>query len=338
MLAQAVKQAHNSPVVIDLFADQDTTEVTQNIYPVTNLSLSTIRSTVECLLFIHKIDWVIYGSGLENEPDTLAYLETKFKVLGNSAALCRQFKETLFFFEQLSQLGIPYPEAQFHPPKNTKGWLIKPISHAGGIGITRCTRDAKADEYYQKFYAGVSGSVLFCSDGHDFDVIGIQRQWTRSQNDFTFSGIICDNILPADTLSIVKGWIKKIVRIYALKGLASLDFIWNGQVCYFLEINPRPPASMMLYPELDLLTAHVIGRLPQRKAKSTVCALHIIYARKPCRIKQFTWPLWSFDRPKINTQIQINQPICSIMAQEPTIQQTLDSLLEKSSFIENQLY
>jgi len=133
----------------------------------------------------------------------------------------------------------------------------------------------------------------------------------------------------------VHNWLDKLVRVYGLKGLASLDFIWNGESCYFLEINPRPPASMMLYPELDLLSAHITGSLTAT-VDNSMRALQIVYARQMHTIPaEIDWPVWSFDRPKPHSSIQVGEPICSIMAQEATAEQTLAQLLARQTHIEN---
>lgn len=339
MLAHAVRQAGYRPLVIDLFADQDTKAIAEQLWQVDNFSLAVVQSVIEHLLLSHKIQWVIYGSGLENQPETLEYLAENFTLTGNNAAVCKQLSCKKVFFKQLDKLNIRYPEVRFCSPENTDNWIIKPIKHVGGLGISWCSRSAKEDEYYQEFCAGQPGSVLFCADGERFELIGFHRQWTVAQDNFAFAGIVQESVLPEAEQQRVQGWLKKLVNYYHLKGLGSLDFIWDGETCYFLEINPRPPASMMLYSELDLLSAHLTGRLTGFAEVETIRTLQIIYAKQPCKVTPlFEWPEWSFDRPNINTSLHTNEPICSIIAQEETVQQALDSLLARQQFIENNLY
>ena len=358
MLANAAKQAGYRPLVIDLFGDQDTTAIAEQFWRVDDLSLVSIRDIIPVVLSKYNVATLVYGSGMENQPETLAYLAQSFKILGNSPATCQQLNDKISFFKQLGKLSIRYPEVRFSLPQDKTGWLIKPRKNIGGLGISHCDRVATEDEYYQRFYTGQSGSVLFCSDGLNFDLIGWQRQWSRSAEDFSFSGIIRDCILPLEAQQEVLLWLTKLVAEYKLKGLASLDFIWNGQYCYLLEINPRPPASMMLYPELDLFTAHNTGRLrdensvipesnlsfdsiaaSEKQWNKSIYALQIVYARQGCCIpKNIKWPEWSCDHPHIVGNIPANVPICSIIAQEKTVQLTLDSLLVRQQFIENNLY
>lgn len=339
MLANAAKQAGYQPLVIDLFADQDTAKMAVQLWQVDDLSLISIQAIIPTILLKYKVAALIYGSGMENQPETLAYLAQSFKIFANVVTTCQQLNNKKTFFKQLDKLTIRYPEVRFSLPQDKTGWLIKPIQHIGGLGISHCDRVATENEYYQRFYTGQSGSVLFCSDGLHFDLIGWQRQWSRTADDFSFAGIVQDCILPQEVQQEVLVWLAKLVAEYGLKGLASLDFIWNGQRVYFLEINPRPPASMMLYPELDLFTAHMIGRLKQKQRSKSIYALQIVYARQDCCIpKNIKWPQWSCDHPQIASNIPANAPICSIIAQEKTAQQALDSLLTRQQFIENNLY
>ena len=339
MLAQAVRHAGYIPLVIDLFADQDAEALAEKVWQVGDLSLATIRQVIRRILLSYKIHCVIYGSGMENQPETLIYLAENFTVAGNTAAVCKRLSCKKTFFKQLDTLGIRHPEVRFCLPEEMAAWLIKPSNHLGGVDISWCDRKTREGEYYQKFCLGQSGSVLFCTDGQHVDLIGFHRQWTVDQENFSFAGIIQECVLPEVEQQRVQSWLEKLINSYNLKGLGSLDFIWNGESCYFLEINPRPPASMMLYPELDLIDAHMTGQLTLAKQDKKVRALQVVYAQQSCKIqKPIEWPEWSFDRPNLHTRIQKDEPICTIMAQEKTVQQTLDSLLEKKIIIENNLY
>lgn len=339
MLAQALRHANYLPLVIDLFADQDTELIAEQLWQVEDLSLEVVQGVIDSILLSYNVEGVVYGSGLENHLATLGYLSERFNVIGNDITVVKQVCSTKAFFAQLDTLGIRHPDVLFHPPEDNAGWLIKPVYHAGGLGISYCKRKAGEHEYYQRFCKGMVGSVLFCVSGEQFSLIAYHRQWTVSQDNFTFAGIMHENFLPAIEQQRIQGWLEMLVSYYHLKGLASLDFIWDGRSCYFLEINLRPPASMMLYPELELLNAHMTGQLTDITPDNTVRAMQIVYAKQECNIKRgVIWPEWSFDRPKKNTQIRIGAPICSIMAHEKTAQQTLDSLRRRHIFIENNLY
>jgi len=204
MLAHAVRQAGYSPLVIDLFADQDTDAIAEQLWQVDNFSLAVVQAVIERLLLSYKIQWVIYGSGLENQPETLAYLTEHFNVTGNDSSLCRRLNCKQSFFKQLDLLEVCHPDVQFYPPKNSTGWLIKPVKHAGGVGISWCDRAAGDNEYYQRFCQGEAGSVLFCANGEQYELIGFHRQWTVNQDNFAFAGIINEAFLPEKQQQIVR--------------------------------------------------------------------------------------------------------------------------------------
>lgn len=336
MLAHVVRQAGYVPLVIDLYADQDTVAIAGRVWQIKNLSLAEVRVAVANLLLNYKIQWIIYGSGLENYPDTLEYLGSCSQLTGNGFAVIRQLNAKQTFFRQLDKLGIQHPDVLFDPPGNNAGWLIKPVKHMGGLGIRVCDGNAKESEYYQKFCTGQVNTALFCADGEQFQLIGFQRQWTATKDNFAFAGIITESCLPLEQQQAVRHWLKKLTSFYSLKGLASLDFISNDQGCFMLEINPRPPASMMLYPELDLLDAHRTGRVNITIKDKAIRALQIVYANRQCKIPpEVKWPEWSFDLPKSATCILVNEPICSIMARGKIAEQALARLQGQQTHIEN---
>lgn len=342
MLAQAARQAGYLPLVIDLYADQDTEALAEQVCQVESLALAIVQPIVEQLAslytFTFTFTFVVYGSGLEGYQETLFWLAENFQLKGNDAVVLQQFADKQQLFKQLDCLHIRYPEVCFAMPQQRSNYLLKPQNNVGGIGVSRCYRTAQLGEYYQRFCDGQVGSVLFCVKGEQTRLIGFHRQWTVAQDDFTFAGIMRANILPADEQQRVQSWLADLVKYYQLQGLGSLDFIWDGNTCYFLEINPRPPASMLLYPELNLFSAHIGAQFTGLTADQNIQALQIIFARKSCEIRKIEWPKWSFDRPKIKTEIAKGEPICSIVAQGITIQQVENSLLAKQQFIENNIY
>ncbi len=338
MLAQAAKQAGYASLVIDLYADQDTEALAEKVCRVDDLSLARVRITVESLAKVYAIKCVVYGSGLEFSPETLSWLAVNLQLKGNESVVLQQFSNKEHFFRQLKVLQICYPEVCFSKPRESSGWLLKSMQSAGGVGVRRADSDAGANEYYQRFCVGEVGSVLFCANGKQAQVIGFHRQWAAGRHDFTFAGIMRAPILPKRKQQQVQEWLERLVAHYQLQGLGSLDFIWDGRQCYFLELNARPPASMSLYPELDLFTAHLTGQVTILQPDTLVRGLQIVFARKRCHIKQIQWPQWSYDRPKIQTEIMKGEPVCSIMAQGMTVQQLEESLLEKQQFIENNIY
>lgn len=335
MLAQAAKNANFIPLVVDLFADQDTQDIAEKVIQLKDLSLSSLRPEVLSLQAEYTIQVVVYGSGLEDEIESLIWLESQYQIYGNSAAVNASYCDNKRLFQHLDQLNIPYPKVSFVVPDKISNYLKKSSKSSGGQGVAFNTDALNTDEYYQQYQKGESGSVLFLAAKQGIQIIGFHRQWTVSAKDFSFAGIIKQNILPAKQAHQVAVWLNELVKIYDFKGLGSLDFIWDGKQCYFLEINCRPPASMMLYPELDLLSTHISEEFVLENLDPTIKGLQVIYAVENCLIEMPKWPKWSFDRPKNTTRIQSGQPICSIMADGKSVLQVEGILQDRKIFIQN---
>jgi predicted ATP-grasp superfamily ATP-dependent carboligase len=128
---------------------------------------------------------------------------------------------------------------------------------------------------------------------------------------------------------LIKGWLKKLVPVFALKGLNSLDFIQAGDKSFVLEINPRPSASMQLY-DADLFNRHIKasqGELIDCRLHSGYTGYQIVYAEQDILIPEaFAWPPWCMDLPGFGVMCRKGQPICSIIAHKKRAQAVMNEL------------
>ena len=345
MLAQAAAKAGYVPLIIDLYDDLDTRKFAQDIHCVPSLGKKFLAPAINSLVKHYGVKNVIYGSGFEHFPLSLAYLAGRVTVWGNTSENFIQLNNKQLFFSRLKDLSIPFPEVCFTPPASPEGWVLKPSSGFGGFGISRFNgRLTNTPGYWQRYQPGQAHSVLFLANGVQTTILGFNRQWPVRLNDenaFVFSRIINSTDLTEEQKGLVSVWAGKLVAHYALKGLNSLDFIQYGPELYLLEVNPRLPASMQLY-EGDLLTQHIKacqGELQVNKpAVVSVCGYQIIYANRPVRIpRKFGWPPCAMDIPKAGTLINTHQPICSIIARQNDSESVLRQLDQTQDFILNQL-
>ena len=130
----------------------------------------------------------------------------------------------------------------------------------------------------------------------------------------------------------ITDWLKKLVPVFALKGLNSLDFIQAGDQSFVLEINPRPSASMQLY-DADLLSRHIKasqGELTDYRLHHGYTGYQIVYAEQDVLIPEaFAWPAWCMDLPECGGICRTGQPICSIIAHQKRAQSVMNELLIK---------
>jgi len=337
MLAQAAKNAGLKPLVIDLFADLDTQCHAEAIRQIPSLAEKQLIPALDYFIERYAVAHVIYGSGFENYPESLRYLGSRLLVLGNPPDTFVKLHDKPAFFSKLDKLNFPYPEVCFDAPNNLDNWLVKPMQGQGGVGIKRYHPEDRAESavYWQKYQAGTQHSVLFLADGQKMQVIGFNTQWTvnLSENqEFIFSGVINSCALVNEQKELITAWLKKLVPVFALKGLNSLDFIQAGDKSLVLEINPRPSASMQLYDD-DLLKRHIKasqGELTDYRSHAGYKGYQIVYAERDVMIPNgFEWPSWCMDLPGNGGICLEGQPICSIIAHQKRAQSVMNDLLNK---------
>ncbi len=334
MLAQAANNAGLKPLVIDLFADLDTQCHAEAFKQVPSLAEKHLIPALDHFIERYAVAHVIYGSGFEYYPESLHYLGSRLLVLGNLPDTFVKLHDKPAFFYILDKLNIPYPEVCFYSPDCADNWLVKPMQGQGGLGIKSYhpKEPAELAVYWQKYQAGTQHSVLFLANGQDAQVIGFNTQWTvrlSERQEFIFSGIINSCDLLKEQEEQITDWLKKLVPIFSLKGLNSLDFIQAGDKSLVLEINPRPSASMQLY-DADLLSRHMKasqGELIDYRLHSGYTGYQIIYAKQDVLIPEaFAWPEWCMDLPGFGVMCRTGQPICSIIDHQNGAQSVMNEL------------
>ena len=245
-------------------------------------------------------------------------------------------------------MKIAYPETVFNSPETTGLWLQKPYRGEGGTQIAyhETTANAAKDAFYwQRFMSGETGSVTFLASEQGVNILGFNRQWVDGRDPdhpFIFSGI-CNRVLfEIKHRKILREILSRLLEIYPLRGLGSLDFIINDGVCYVLEINARIPASAQLYGRY-LFNQHmdaVCGSLKvKRKHHHKPKGYQVIFALDKIEIfPGFVWPEWVVDRPADGAIISQGQPICSIIAGGKNARQVQMRLQQRQIFIQNILF
>jgi methenyltetrahydromethanopterin cyclohydrolase len=345
MLAQAAQLTGFKPLVIDLFADLDTRLYAVEYQQVSALSIACLAPAVDYFIQHYAVGSIVYGSGFELYPDSLYYLQARLQLLGNSPDTFKRVQNKAEFFAVLTQLNIPYPESVFTPPHNQQDWLIKPLQGQGGVGIQHAEKFKQfyfypsqrpfrflkpersslvSSVYWQKYQQGSAHSVLFLADAHIAQVVGFNTQWTVG-NGFIFSGIFNHCSLAKHHQAEIINWLNKLVPVFKLTGLNSLDFIHQHGQNYALEINARPPASMQLY-AADLLPSHLAANL-FAPTQTDYTGYQIIYAPKDLRIPEnHVWQNGYHDLPTAGQLCRTGQPICSIIAHQSSPDAVLDEL------------
>ncbi|WP_347989456.1 ATP-grasp domain-containing protein [Methylomonas sp. AM2-LC] len=344
MLVQLAVAAGYYSIAVDCFADMDTLQLAMSCKRVNDLSLAELKPAIAKLQKHHTFNYIIYGSGFEAFPESLEFLAAQGLLLGTAPLVFQRLLDKPDFFKQLTQLGITYPHSLFCKPIETKNYLFKPFYSQGGqeIRFISVTDDAAINMgYWQQYLPGQPMSVTFLACNNQFRILGYNHQWTHAIDDqeFLFAGVANGAELSLQNQALLSRVLEKLLPVYSLQGLASLDFIVLDEQCYLLEINARPPASAQLY-GADVFNWHMqacLGSLPTLSTQATTpCAYQIVFAAFTIQIPDdIQWPDWVHDIPAAGVIIGKGQPICSIIAAENTVQQLSDQLLYRQHLIEN---
>lgn len=340
MLAQSARRAGWRVIALDLFGDVDTRAAVddwQQIGDPATLQLDPAR-TYRALERASRIPGVmgwVAGSGFESCPQLLQTRFPALPLLGNSLQAYEAVRTPVRFFGLLATHGIPFPETLAQPPRETNGWLRKDASGTGGWHIRRAgareepLRAGHSDVYFQRMCAGRSMSALFAAHGGSATVLGFNEQIIVPQrrHPFTWRGAIGPVEVPAGLASQVHHAVQTIVAHTHLVGLNSLDFLFDGERFFVLEVNPRPSATMALYDGHllpSLLALHVRacrGEALDQPARAThappIRGEQVVFARaghtvSPAFVARAQQRGWCHDVPTAGTPIAAGTPLCSV--------------------------
>jgi predicted ATP-grasp superfamily ATP-dependent carboligase len=236
---------------------------------------------------------------------------------GNNFDTIKKTKSKIFF-EELRKQKINFPRISRKPKKNGK-WLIKEYKSFGGIKVKpfKQSYKIKQKEYLQEFIDGDLISVQFFADDNYIKILAICDQIiTNSEIGFMLKSIITKKI-QNKLLKTIYDLVKKISKIFLLKGINNLDLIIQGKKVFLLEVNPRPGLSTKI---LDSIHKNLFKiKSPKKKtAFNGYYSSTVIYARKEIKInhrkilflkknshsKQFS------ELPNLGDIIRVDEPIC----------------------------
>jgi predicted ATP-grasp superfamily ATP-dependent carboligase len=233
-------------------------------------------------------------------------------------------------------------------PADPRGWLVKRAGGAGGIHVHAAHSRSKPrpGHYFQRYVAGRSLSTLFVADGRRARTIGFSEQWPAAaacpQRPFSFGGAVSDAFVPPAARAKVEEWVVRLTERAALVGLNGVDFILDEtDEPHFLEINPRPTATVELYDERakgGLFRWHVDaceGRMPEGwLGRGAVRGYAIVYA--PCALTVpagLCWPAWVGDCPGRGAPFGAGAPVCTVHATGTCVRKVRKQLDERSRII-----
>ncbi len=160
--------------------------------------------------------------------------------------------------------------AASHPASTASAYLLKPIQHAGGIGIRFASDTTKLPTGYwlQRYWPGtpIGASYIACPvDCKDDNqkktrtyLVGVCQSLLdphRSIEPFLYHGSVGPLSLPPHIDQVIERVGRLAAEQFGLVGLFNIDFIFSDSALVLLEVNPRYSASMELLCEPSVMLA-----------------------------------------------------------------------------------
>lgn len=339
-MAQSARRAGWRVIALDLFGDRDTraeARAWRRIGDAARFEIDPERLATEldgASRSPDVIGWVA-GSGFEAQPAWLD-LAPGLPRLGMSSADVAALRDPLRWFATLDALALPHPPVAWRHGPGTLGWLLK---HGGGSGGWHIRESRPQDgqlplpagTVLQQRVAGASMSVLFLADGERARRVAISRQDVRAlgEHPFVYHGA-CGPVRDPALEAAADHALAALAPACGLRGLASADFIATEQGPLWLEINPRPSATMLLYDDLlprGLMHAHVqacAGTLPAAPRQAADLRGHrVVHAPAPVEVDAVLSDALAarrrcHDLPTPQARVGKGEPLCSVSAQAAT--------------------
>ena len=332
MLADLAKRDGRPVVAFDLFGDLDLRRSASRV-----VKRGGLTALVDVAVAEAPGD-VVYGASFENHPALVARLAERHVLLGNPPSTLRAVRDPAQLGAALS--GLPYPRTTLTAPSSGR-WLRKSLRGGGGIQV-RAWRDGAlpAGTYLQEHIDGVACSAAAVGDGKDAVVLGLTEQLV-GQRAFGVRGHRwCGNLVPprmpsGELLAQARATCSRLAGAFALRGLFGVDFIWDGERAWTVEVNPRPTASLEAIEAasgVGVFDAHLrgcAGELPRIGAQRPGAAgKAVLFATEDVVVgDSMGWPERGVrDVPHPGERIAAGRPICTVVATAATPGEALASL------------
>jgi predicted ATP-grasp superfamily ATP-dependent carboligase len=200
------------------------------------------------------------------------------------------------------------------------------------------------------------------ANGQDCAVIGVTEQLIGKRQFGSKGFRYCGNILPLPEILLPeegRAILERVYRLavfltreYGLIGVNGIDFILKGDQVCIIEVNPRYSASMELIERAHGVTvfqAHakavLDGKLPQFSLATGIKQRNffgkaILFAEEPAIVPNTrSWLERSIrDVPTEGEQLLAGNPVCTIFANQPTYEETLDDMARQAASLRKEIH
>jgi predicted ATP-grasp superfamily ATP-dependent carboligase len=322
-------------VAADLFADADL----QRVCSATRIT--DYPDDLAAWLADTSCDGWLYTGALENHPELVDRMASLRPLLGNRGEVLRRVRDPLVLQHVLMSAGLNFPETKLcdgmYPGEGK--WLLKTGQGGNGSGVTRESEPLGlspwSSGYWQREIKGTPGSTQYLAEANGTcTLIGITRQlvgeaWYGA-SEFQYCGTLAPWDLPAAAELTEVG--RALTAQFGLRGLFGVDFVFDGERPWIVEVNPRITAAMEVVERVvgrHLLAEHLhkfgieVGQ--HDMVRVPAAGKVVLYAKHPLAVsRQLSEQLLTIagrinlpqfaDIPVPNTQISLGDPILTIFA------------------------
>lgn len=351
-LAESARAAGWQVVALDLFGDADTRAAAREWLPAGDagaggLDPARLAAGLARARRRHGALGWIAGPGIDADPRLLDAGGAALPRWGMATGAVLAVRDPRRWFAALAAAGLAHPPVSLQPPADPRGWLFKHAAGSGGrhirpadeAGGGRCgpeggTAGPDPGRYWQRRADGTPMSVLALADGRAARIVALNRLHVRALSPrepcvyLGAEGPVDDPALQAE----VGQALLRLVPALGLRGLFSADFLAGADRITWLELNPRPSATLALHDATwpgGLLAAHLAalaGRLPGKRP----CAASVPADRRQGVRTVVATRDWSVDanlaavlaadpavhdRPLPGTRVRAGEPLCSVSVQ-----------------------
>jgi hypothetical protein len=337
MLADLAVRDGRRVIAFDLFGDVDLRRSASRVVKRDGLTALVDAAMAE------SPGAVVYGASFENHPALVARLAERHTLLGNPPATLRAVRDPV---QLLAALGDLYPRTTVTRPSAGR-WLRKPLRGGGGIRVREWRGGALPPGHFlQERIDGVACSAAAVGDGADAVVLGVSEQLV-GQRAFGVRGHRwCGNLVPPRApvpLDQAQAICSRLAHAFALRGLFGVDFIWDGERAWTVEVNPRPTASLEAIGGVDAFGAHLqgcAGVLPRVDAADGGAAgKAVLFATEDVAVgDSLRWLEHGVrDVPHPGERIAAGHPVCTVVARAATPADVLVRLEEQAARLRAEL-
>ena len=339
MLAELGVRAGHDVVAFDRFGDLDLQRLCQSVSVLRDLGgrggMAALVDAAEKV----PAPSVIYGAGLENQPDLVARLASGRTLLGCTAETLERVRDPATLGASLRSAGLAYP-ATFggaDAPRRTersRRWLRKPVRGGGGRGVREWRGGAlDGDVVVQEHISGLACSAAAVADGRSAALLGVSEQLIGQRWLGARGYAWCGNVVPPGLGEVQRRALAEAAQAicahlalaFGLRGLFGVDLVWDGERAWVVEVNPRPTGSLECVEaahDVGVFAAHLeacSGRLPPLTAASEprrAAGKAILFATQEVRVGEtHGWPERGIrDVPHPHERIASGHPICTLVS------------------------